>query len=53
MKIRNDVENIPHFELIISGLPFKVHHRLDYQQVKREEANELFVISFQVVSYLL
>ena len=41
MKIRNDVENIPHLELIKSGIPIEVHHRLSYKRVTREEAYKL------------
>ena len=41
IKIRDEVKNIPHLELIKSGIPSEVHHRLSYRQVTREEAYEL------------
>ena len=40
-KIRNEVKNIPHLELIESGIPIEVHHLLSYKRVTREEAYEL------------
>ena len=41
IKIREDIRNFPHLELIESGLPREVDQRLSYRQVIREEAYEL------------
>ena len=37
----DELTSVPHLELIDSGLPREVHHRLSYKQVTQEQAYEL------------
>ena len=37
----DELTSVPHLELIDSGIPREVHHRLSYKQVTQEQAYEL------------